>query len=270
MNGLRGGTFQRGLNSLRAVPTAIKAVIVHLDIVILSIILLVLGVAILILCGNLLLRTRRAVSLPTNEINDRLKNVPQAPETALTPLRVYEHTTEEKPTDFVFRRNLIQDHPPAPPADAPPPSVPPAKIAFSTIQDEIRAALGQAANGSTTSSAVAPSPVAAPVLPALAWTEEGRLAVLSLGDATAETAWSLLQAHGVHILIVPQDHPFPAASRMIELIYLSSYNDASMPELIGRLRAKLAKGERIAFYTETGLSGTGAFLAARLSGRNTA
>lgn len=241
----------------------------HLDIVILSIILLVLAVAILSLCGNLLLRTKSAAPLPAHEINDHFEDVPQVAETALPPLHVYEDTTAEKPTDFVFRRNLIQDRPPAPPAETQPPSAPPAKIAFSTIQDEIRAALGQAANGSTTSSAPAALPLSAPALPVLTWTEEGRLAVLSLGNATAETAWSLLQTHGVHILIVPQDHPFPAASRMIELIYLSSYNDASMPELIGRLRAKLAKGERIAFYTETGLSGTGAFLAARLSGRNT-
>lgn len=234
----------------------------HLDIAILSTLLLALAVAILCLCASFLLRPRRPTPRRFHERNENFEDVLCAVESALPPLPFHEDDAQNKPTDFVFRRKFIQEQEAASATDAQHLPPPPAKIAFSTIQDEIRAALSQATKASPTATA--------PALPTLNWTETGRLAVLSLSHAAPETAWSLLQAQDIHILIVPQNHPFSTTNRMIELICLSSYNDASMPDLIAKLRAKLTKGERIAFYTETGLSGASAFLAARLSGRGMA
>lgn len=234
----------------------------HLGVTLLSIILLVLAAAIIAICVSFLLRNGRkpaASHARAVQFEDVLRAVEAMPLES-EGIRPLEDGTKQDPAGFVSRHHSTQAHPQETVIDTHRASTTPEKIAFHAIKDEIRAALGQA-----TQSAAPPPP---PASPTLNWTETGRLAVLSLRTASPQTAWPLLQAHGIHILIVPQGHPFPATSRMIELIFLSSYNDASMPELVAKLRAKLAKGERIAFYTETGLSGAGAFLAARLSGRS--
>lgn len=231
----------------------------HPDMAILFIVLLVLAVAILILGWDLLMRPRSRVQPPAlPDENDPFEDVLQTVETedALPPIL---DEPARRPEDFVFRRNLAQTL--TAPADTVPDSkpAPPTKIEFSTIQNEIRAALGQAAQNPT------PAPSASSAI--LSWAESGRLAVLSLGDAPPEIAWPLLQAQGIHILVVPEDHPFPPPNRTIELLCLADMDEAEMSALVSGLRAKLTKGERIAFYTETGLTGPAAFLAARLSGR---
>lgn len=236
-----------------------EAVAVHPDMAILVIVLLILAVAILIIGWDLLMRPRRSIkSSPVADNNDNFEDVLQAVEAEEAPAPTHELKIEQ--TDSAFRRN--HDQPPLTVSSQSPSQVQPSsptKIEFSTIQNEIRAALGQAAQSATQ----APAPRSA----TLSWTESGRLAVLSLGDTPPENAWPLLQAQGIYILIVPETHPFPPPNRTIDLLCLPDIDEATMSALIAKLRAKLAKGERIAFYTETGLTGPAALLAARLSGR---
>lgn len=247
-----------------------EAVAVHQDMAILFIVLLVLAMAILVLAWDLLRRPRhRSNPLPRLNETDGFENLDETDnfedvlhivEAGDTPAPLTNGPVS-KPADFVFRRHLTQPlSTPDNTAQETQPSPPP-KIEFSTIQNEIRAALEQAAQ--------TPKPASPPSAAMVSWTESGRLAVLSLGDAPPEIAWSLLQAQGIHILIVPEDHPFPPPNRTIELLCLPEMDEAAMSALIARLRAKLAKGERIAFYTEAGLTGSAALLAARLSGRTT-
>lgn len=245
-----------------------EAVAVHPDMAILFVILLVLAIAILILAWDLLARPRRRVSEPAapkdnDTFNDNFEDVLRAVEVN-DPRPTPADKPADQPADFVFRRHLTpplstpveqaKKTPEAHPA-------PPPKIEFSTIQNEIRAALGQAAQSPR------PVPAPAPHTAMLSWAESGSLAVLSLGDADPEIAWPLLQTHGIHILVVPEGHPFPPPNRTIELLCLADIDEAAMATLIAGLRAKLAKGERIAFYTETGLTGPAALLAARLTNR---
>lgn len=232
---------------------------VHFGVTLLSILLLVLAAAIISLCMSFLLRTGHKTRPSPRARAETFEDILRAVEAG--PASYLEDDTKQDLANFVFHHSAVQARPLAPAIDAHSPPAPPEKISFHTIKDEIRAALGQA----TQSAPV----VAAPASPTLNWTETGRLAVLSLRTASPKTAWPLLQSEGIHVLIVPQGHPFSTTSRTIELVCLADYNDASTAELIAKLRAKLAKGERIAFYTETGLSGAGAFLAARLSGRST-
>lgn len=235
----------------------------HLDIVILAVILLILALAIAILGVDLLVRMRRKTP-PSVKAENPSSDVPRVPAPAPV-LKVTDHpplpqTKSPKPEEEA----AFAPHRPAPQAlgsnGGKTVKPQPDKLAFSAIQDEIRAAL-QAATKEAPS-----TPSANPAL--LNWSEPGRLAVLSLGDASPTTALSLLQAQGVHILIVPETHPFPTPNRNIELLCLSDHEDASLTTLATGLRAKLAKGERIAFYTETGLTGSAALLAARLSSRS--
>lgn len=243
-----------------------EALAVHPDIAILFIVLLVLAIAILVLGWDLVRRPRRGEKVafvPDNsasEDHDDFETTLLAVEAEDTP-----PPPPEKPanraSDFVFRRNFAQSltAPAENEPEAEPP--PPTKVEFSTIQNEIRAALGQAAQSPK------PNPRPAHSSAMLSWTESGRLAVLSLGDSAPEIAWPLLQAQGIHILIVPEDHPFPPPNRAIELLCLAGFDEPAITALIAKLRAKLAKGERVAFYTETGLTGPAALLAARLTGR---
>lgn len=244
-----------------------EAAALHIDMILLFIILLLLACAILVLGRDLLVRSDgQAVAGTTNkEFEEILEEVEV--EALPSPPPPKAPSTSNKPTEFVFRRNLSHELK-SPTLDEGegdadlPPEPPPAKIAFSTIQSEIRAALGEVAQTNQ------PPPV--PDSAALSWTETGKIAVLSLGKSPPAIAWSLLQAQGVHILIVPEDHPFPAPNRNIELLCLAGYDEASITALSAGLRAKMAKGERVAFYTETGLTGAASLLAARLSGRNNA
>ncbi len=164
---------------------------------------------------------------------------------------------------FVFRRHVSRDFAsmelshkrfrPAPEPESPPP----APLDFSTIQSEIRAVLG----------AAPPSPPpAAPRQAQLSWTEPQRLAVLSLAGAPPEAGFALLREHGISTLIAATGHPFRRPVEEIEILSLPDGTDTAAP-LAARLRAKLANGERIAFHTETGLSGASALLAARFSSR---
>lgn len=175
---------------------------------------------------------------------------------------------------FIFRRNVSRefasmeishkrfrtaDSPPAPPATstASVTSALPAPVDFSTIQNEIRAAL------------TAP-PQAEPSRPAqgaqLTWTEPGRLAVLSLGGSTARAGLALLSAHNISVLIAPPGHPFGTHVEGIEILTVTD-KDAAVP-LAVTLRAKLASGAALAFFTETGLTGAIALLAAQFSRRS--
>ncbi len=163
---------------------------------------------------------------------------------------------------FVFRRHVSRDFAsmelshkrfrPAPEPENPPP----APLDFSTIQSEVRAALGAAA------------PAFPPPIPhgaQLTWTEPGRLAVLSLAGAPAEAGLALLRDHGVATLIAASGHPFRLPVEGIDILSLPHGSGAAA--LTTRLRAKLADGGRIAFHTESGLSGAAAQLAARFSSR---
>ena len=230
-----------------------ETVALHPILVVLFLVLLILCLAIAIRGRSLLVRPRGEDVAPPDLI-DNFEDLLRAAEEIPT----LPQDDETDTTDFVFRRHLSQTQAPAPDVPPPPASAPKA-VDFNTIQREIRAALGTAAQ--------APQPAPRPKSAALRWTEPGRLAVLSLGNAAPQTAWPLLQAQGIYILIAAETHPFPAPNRNIELICLPDHGEADISALTARLRAKLTKGERIAFYTETGLYGPAALLAARLSSR---
>ena len=248
--------LQSHTKPLMASPTAMEAVAVHPAMVVLFIVLLILCVAIIRLGSDLLRRERRRVTFsPTTFENFEERRGGAKPSPAATP-----DTKTEISTDFVFRRNLSRQLlTPAESAIARP-VTPPATIAFHTIQSEIRAALEAAAAQET-------GPVTAPAIPLLNWTEPGRLAVLSLGESPPEAAWTMLKAQGVDLLIIAEDHMILPPNGEIELLVLTDLDEATLLKLIAALRARLAKGGRIAFYTETGLTGGAALLAARLSTR---
>lgn len=230
-----------------------ETVAVHPTSVVLFLILLILCLAIVILGRSLLARPDREEA-DTPALIENFEDVLRAVEDIPPPAEDNARDT----TDFVFRRRLAQSlaTPPESPSNSSPP---PKAIDFSTIQREIRAALGTATQET--------EPASSSKNASLKWTEPDRLAVLSLGNAKPQTAWSLMQTQGIHILIVPETHPFPAPNRNIELICLPDHGEPDISALISKLRAKLTKGERIAFYTEAGLSGPTALLAARLSSR---
>lgn len=234
----------------------------HLALVVLLLVLLALCLAIVIMGASLLVRPRRKAELPpaqADEFEDILRTIEARPaptQDEMPAAPAQEAAPAE--TEFVFRRTRAQNRPETVEKTASAPSAPPKPIDFDIIQREIRAALGTATQ--------AESPATAGGL-SLDWAEPGRLAVLSLGDAEPQAAWPLLQAEGIHILIVAADHPFPTPNRAIDLICLPEDAESAIPALIAGLRAKLAKGGRIAFYTETGLSGPMSLLAARLSSR---
>lgn len=217
----------------------------HLDVVILALTLIVLTIAIAILGLDLLLRVRH--------------KPPRQPAPEKISSDALEPQQKQKPEE-TEKASIL---PAADPASLKvPPTTPkrPEILAFSTIQDEIKAALRAATQEASPSVSTNPA--------SLNWSEQGRLAVLSLGDSAPESAWPLLQAQGIHILIVPQLHPFPAPNRSMELLCLPDNDEAELNTMAAGLRAKLVKGERIAFYTETGLTGPAALLAARLSSRS--
>lgn len=165
------------------------------------------------------------------------------------------------PDNFVFRRHAAREfaamelsHKRFRPArEAPAPS--PEPMDFSTIQNEVRAALGTPAR---------------PAMPhdhaaTLTWTEPARLAVLTLTGDEVEAGLALLREHNIGTMIVSPGHPFRPPLADVELLCLPEGAAAAAP-LAVKLRAKLARGEAVAFYTATGLSGPAALLAARLSG----
>ncbi|MDE1897119.1 MAG: hypothetical protein KGH91_08595, partial [Rhodospirillales bacterium] len=128
---------------------------------------------------------------------------------------------------------------------------------ISAIRSEVRAVLEAAAP-------------AAPQQPApeakLLWTEADRLAVLSLAGASPASGLALLKRYSIGTLIAAPGHPFRVVEGGIEILPLPDGFRAAAP-LVALLRAKLGQGERIAFHTETGLSGAAALLAARFSSR---
>jgi hypothetical protein len=128
-----------------------------------------------------------------------------------------------------------------------------AEMDMSAIRQEVRAALGS----------TAPAP---PVEAQLRWTETDRMAVLSLAGATPISGLALLKRHGISTLFAAPGHPFQPEGEAIEILPLPDGSGALAP-LVAQLRAKLARGERIAFHTETGLSGAAALLAARFASR---
>lgn len=232
-----------------------EAVAVQLNMTILSLILVALLLAIIFLGAGLLADARRSKTKPRLILSDNFEDALRVVE-ATPPV---EDTPPKTPASAEFSRPA-----PQPPASRPgkvpgQEALPTAKIAFSTIQSEIRAAL-EAASQTTV-----PAHSARTAL--LNWAESGKLAVLSLGDAPPASAWPLLQAQGIRILIVQEDHPFPPPDNAIELLCLRDQDTASLSPLITKLRARLAQGEPVAFHTESGLTGTAAFLAARLSSR---
>ncbi len=251
------------------------------DILLLSLALGILSLGVLVLGADILAGSRRRAALaaaPQDELRAFLRAAPpmQAPpalpEPAIPAPVAFEPppaptASEPAPAPaadgFVFRRHVSRDFASmemshkrfrtAPGIETPPP----APLDFSTIQSEVRAILG----------------AATPVLPSstaqaahLIWTEPERLAVLSLAGATPETGLALLRAHGIATLIAAPGHPFRPPIEGVELLALPDGADAAAP-LAAQLRAKLAEGERIAFHTETGLSGAAALLAARFSSR---
>lgn len=227
----------------------------HLNMIILSLILVALVLAIIILGAGVLTDVRRS----------KIKPPPVCPEAFEDPLEEIATTpkADEAPPKPL---NVVPSSIPAPEvqADKIPdtPVLPTAKIAFNTIQSEIRAAFEAASQ--------APHPPQEIRSALLNWIEPGRLAVLSLGDVAPASAWQLLRAEGIRILIVQEDHPFPAPDKTIELLCLDDQETASLSSLITKLRARLAQGEPVAFHTESGLTGTAAFLAVRLSNRKPA
>lgn len=235
---------------------AVEAVAVHLDMLVLFIVLLVLALAIVIIGGGLLSRRPRPHA-PRTTRHETFEDVARVTK-AVPPFHApftQEHQGNESPPssgpDAPQRPEILA----RPTRNAAP--TPPEKVAFSTIQDEIRAALGAATRDA--------APQSTTDMPVLQWLEPGRLAVLSLNGAAPESVWSLLQSQGIHILVTPETHPFPTPNRAIELLCLPSRAETAIPPLATKLRAKLAKGERIAFYGESRLHGPIALLADRLA-----
>lgn len=228
----------------------------------LSVALGLLSLGILVLGADILASSRRRTALAASS-RDELQTILRAapPMRAASPAGAPAADLPPAPDGFVFRRHVSRDfasmelshkrfHPALKP-DTPPP------LEFSTIQSEIRAALN----------ADAPiAPRRAPQAAQLIWAEPERLAVLTLSGAAPEAGIALLRRHGISTLIAARGHPFQQSTEGIEILSLPDGTDAVAP-LAARLRAKLAAQERIAFHTETGLSGAAALLAARFSNR---
>jgi len=246
------------------------------DILLLSVALGLLSLGILALGTDILAGSRRRAALaasPQDELRTFLRaSSPMQAQPALPePQTVEPASPEELPMaeaapamdNFMFRRHVSRDFAsmelshkrfrPAAESETPPP-VP---LDFPIIRSEIRAVLGAPAPS---------SPRPAPRAAQLIWTEAERLAVLSLAGATPKSGLALLREHGIATLIAAPGHPFRLPVEGIEILSLPESAGAAAP-LAARLRAKLTKGERIAFHTETGLSGAAALLAARFSSR---
>ena len=237
------------------------------DFLLLSAALCALSLGVLALGADLFASSRRKAAmaaLPQDDLRAFLRIAPPMP-TQPTPSG-QEETANAKPPvpeEFIFRRNVSRDfasmeisHKRFRPAVPEEPSLP-APMDFSSIQREIRAKLNA-------------SPPAVPhhTPPAaqLLWTEAGRLAVLTLAGSAPASGLALLKQHGIGTLLAIPGHPFHATGEDIEILSLPESSGAAA-SLATRLRARLAQGGRIAFHTETGLSGTAALLAARLSTR---
>lgn len=231
----------------------------HLDMIVLFVVLLGLAFAIIVIGGGLVLPKRRPqASAPVS--SDNFETVLRAVEAAVpmpTP-PVHDHTTASHDVLPAPEPALDPKLPDEPRGHAP--AKPPEKISFSIIQQEIRAALGDLTRDALQE--------ATTHQPSLTWKEPGRLAILALGEAAPETIWPLLQEQDIHILVVPEGHPFLLPPRAIEMLCLSDRSETSVRALAVKLRAKLAKGERVAFYAESDLAGLTAVLATRLSSRN--
>lgn len=235
---------------------AVEAVAVHLDMLLLFIVLLVLALFIMIIGGGLLSHGSRRPA-PRKIQPEIFEDVLRAVEAAEPPRAppIQERGSNSSGPSFGVGANQSQKAFETPVRNAAP--KPPEKVAFSTIQHEIRAALGSATRDTTIQTA--------PDTPVLQWLEPGRLAILSLGHATPESAWSVLQTWEVNILVTPEAHPFPTPNRALELLCLPNRAEAIIPVLAVKLRAKLAKGERIAFYGTPQLTGSVALLADQLA-----
>lgn len=239
------------------------------DILLLSAMLCILSLGVLVLGADLLAGARRKAAMavaPQDDLRAFLRIAPPMPMQPGQSNQVETGGIYDKPPvpeDFVFRRRLSRDfatmemshkrfHPPVQEK-----ATNPAQLDISAIRSEVRAALDAA-------SPAAPRQPAA--MAQLLWTEADRLAVLSLAGAAPEAGLALLKRHGIATLIAAPGHPFHSVGGDIEILPLPDGPGATAP-LAARLRAKLAQGERIAFYTETGLNGEAALLAARFSSR---
>ena len=243
------------------------------DILLLSSTLCVLCLGIILVSVDIFAGTRRKVvtlAPPKDDLRVFLRIAPPMTKSPTQPgpnesvqpgSTTYE--TPPTPAEFIFRRRVSRDFASmelshkrfrsATETEA----AAPAPVEISIIRNEIRAVLE------------APAPAAprhARPVAELIWTEADRLAVLSLAGATPASGLALLKRHGIGTLIAGPGHPFRQAWEAIDILLLPDGPDTT-PPLAARLRAKLARGERVAFYTETGLSGAAALLAARFSSR---
>ncbi len=234
------------------------------DTLLLSAILCILSLGALMIGINLFINARRKAALAAVPQDDLRRFLRAAPPMQLSQTEV-KHIDEDPPAphNFIFRRHVSRDFAsmeishkrfrPAPENAV----TRPVPLDILTIRSEVRAVLEAAAPA-------APQPPAPEAK--LLWTEADRLAVLSLAGASPASGLALLRRHGIGTLIAATGHPFRLGETGIEILPLPDGAKATAP-LAAQLRAKLAQGERIAFHTETGLSGAAALLATRFSNR---
>lgn len=174
--------------------------------------------------------------------------------------QVIAHSPPPLPEDFIFRRRVSRDfasmeisHKRFRSSEAAGTEAA-AEMDMPAIRHEIRTSLGNPSSETATAEAQ------------LRWTDTNRMAVLSLAGAAPDSGLALLKRYGIGTLITAPGHPFKPEGKAVEILPLPDDSGAAAP-LAARLRAKLARGERIAFHTETGLSGAAALLAARFASR---
>ncbi|MBU6419940.1 MAG: hypothetical protein KGQ79_09470 [Proteobacteria bacterium] len=229
----------------------------------LSATLCILSLGVVVLSLDLLTGARRkaaAAAPPQDDLRVFLQLAPPMPVQSGQAEQVIALETPPLPEDFVFRRRVSRDfasmeisHKRFRASETAGTEVA-TEMDMSAIRHEVRAALGTA------------TPGAPPVKARLRWTDTDRMAVLSLAGAAPASGLALLKRHGIGTLIAAPGHPFKPEEEAIEILPLPDGSGTAAP-LAARLRAKLARGERIAFHTETGLSGPAALLAARFASR---